>query len=93
MFTPGTLELFSHIPMGVMIAFLFVLVACYAAQVLQQVAATIIALFSKDQQRANHALRVLGTLRGLPDHRQNGRAPRIDRKRRRGASTRRIGSL
>jgi hypothetical protein len=84
MFTPGTVALivvFSRIPIGVVIAALFVLVACRAARALQQVAATMVALFSKDQQRANRAVRVLGTLRGLPNQRQDASTPRGGRKR------------
>jgi hypothetical protein len=84
MFNPGTLGLivvFSRIPIGVVIAVLFVLVACRAARALQQVAATMVALFSHDQQRANRALRVLGTLRRLPNQRQDARTPRRGRKR------------
>jgi hypothetical protein len=71
--TPAALA--GRIPTGVVIALLLLLAVRNVAPVLQQVAATFIALFSHDPQRANRALTVLRTLRGLPDHQQKSGSP------------------
>jgi hypothetical protein len=94
MVTPGTVErvlltLLGQVPTGVIVALLVVLVAHRITPILQQVAATWVALFSNNPQRADRALCVLCALRGVTDVRQMGGTPRIGGKRGGSVPTRR----
>jgi hypothetical protein len=85
MISLGTLDraiaaLLGRVPTGVVIALVLMLAACRIAPILQQFAATLLALLSNNKERADRAERVLRTLRGLPDRPQNGKAPRMGGK-------------
>ncbi len=85
MVTPATVEralitLLGRVPTSVIIALLSVLIACRIAPVLQQIVATLVALFSNDPQRANRAIRILRTLREMPNLQKDNGTPRIARK-------------
>jgi hypothetical protein len=70
-------RLFDRIPTEVLIALLVMLVIGNLATSAQQVAATFVALFSNNEQRADRALGVLRTLReSSRDHRKNAGAAR-----------------